>query len=223
MKLKVFLQLIILFFGLMISTCFASGAIEEKDAFNWANSKGSQILQILADKNIVTKFEALDKILYEDIDLDYASKFVMGKYWRTMSESQKEIYEPLFKRYISTLYKSYPLDIKEGAIDFSVDKVVPSKKGVEVWCSINLNTMMKKKEDTTGRFSVLFDLVKNNGKLQVRDLKIGESSLLLSFRQRFSKMLFDLDGEIDWFLEDLEAITIDNEEKNAQNLENAQF
>ncbi len=73
-------------------------------------------------------------------------------------------------------------------------------------------------------FNVLFSLTKNNGQIQVKDLKICESSLLVVMRNRFYKMIYeDNDEELDWFLEDLETITKDNEQKNEQNLENSAF
>ena len=54
----------------------------------------------------------------------------------------------------------------------------------------------------------------------VRDLKIGESSLLIAYRERFNKMIHDdNDDEIEWFLEDLENITADKEEENLLMLE----
>ena len=54
----------------------------------------------------------------------------------------------------------------------------------------------------------------------VQDMKIQESSLLLSFRDRFNKMIqVDSDGEIDWFLEDLEIIVSDSEKENQEKLE----
>ncbi|MBR1904408.1 MAG: hypothetical protein IJ824_04450, partial [Alphaproteobacteria bacterium] len=55
--------------------------------------------------------------------------------------------------------------------------------------------------------------------VQVRDLKVEESSLLLSYRDRFYKMIHeDSDDDMTWFLEDLTALTQDTEEKNAQKL-----
>ena len=51
---------------------------------------------------------------------------------------------------------------------------------------------------------VSFRIRENNGNWQIIDLKFAESSLLLSYRNRFYEMINNVDGEIDWFLEDLE-------------------
>lgn len=223
MKRKSFLQLIILFLSVFFSVN-AQAAISEKEAKDWALQKGEQIIQILGRPTSEEKFAALDKILYEDIDLEHAAKFVVGRYWRQMTPQQQQTYVLLFKRYVSSLYKAYPLDLKIGDISYTVDKVLPNKDTMEVWCTIKLSALEDKLDKSSqGGFQVLFVLVQNDGRLQVRDLKISESSLLLSFRDRFVKMIHvDSDDEIDWFLEDLEAIVRDNEQKNAQNLEMAE-
>lgn len=222
MKRNCFLQLIILFLGLLIpAVAFAAANITPPEAEKWANNKGQEILQILADKNLDKKYAALDTILYNDIDLDGAAKFAIGKYWKTMTTEQQKTYVPLFKRYISSLYKGYPLDLGEGSVKFSISKVLPTSDGADVWCNIRLKNLDS--PDGNG-FNVLFSLIKNNNRIQVRDLKIAESSLLRAFRNRFYKMIHtDNDDEIDWFLEDLQTITNDKEEKNTQNLENAAF
>ncbi len=226
MKRKYFLLLIILFLSFVCSfSGLAAENINPSAAEKWANSKGEQILRILADKNLKRKYKELDTILYNDIDLDNAAKFVCGKYWKKMTAEQQQKYVPLFKRYINSIYKSYPLDFGDGSIGFKVQKVVPTKTGADVWCLIKLEKLINPSEaKNESGFSVLFSLTKNKGHIQVRDLKIGESSLLMAMRNRFYKMIYeDNDEELDWFLEDLETITKDNEQKNEQNLENAAF
>ena len=65
MKRKYFLQLIILFFSLLLPACgFAAEKISSAEAENWANYKGEEILNILADKNLAQKYEKLDKIIF---------------------------------------------------------------------------------------------------------------------------------------------------------------
>lgn len=223
-KMKVLLRLI---FFLLLTWSVSAEATEKigvKEAENWANHKGNQILQILADTNLERKYKALDEIFYKDIDLDNAAKFAVGKYWRKMSSEQQKQYVPLFKQYINSIYKGYPLNFGEGEVSFSVAKVLPSKSGVDVWCVIKLKALQQATGQEQSGFNVLFALVKNGGVLQVRDLKIGESSLLLAFRDRFYKMIYnDNDEEIDWFLEDLQTITADNKEKNQQNLDSGAF
>lgn len=211
MKRKYFLQLIILFLLLILPFGNLQAALTIKQAENWALAKGQEILTILAEPTNEEKYAALDKILAEDVDLDYAAKFVVGKYWRTMTPAQQEKYVPLFKRYAAALYKNYPLSIPTGAVKFLINKTVAEKNAINVYGTIFLDMMAENTENNDG-FNVLFKLVENNGRPQVRDLKVEESSLLISFRDRFYKMIHqDNDDEIEWFLEDLETLVIDAE------------
>lgn len=219
MKIKSFLQLIILFFFAL--GIYAAAALTPPQAEQWAQNKGQEILQILSDKNNTDKYEQLDQILNEDIDLDFAAKFVLGKYWRQMTDAQKEQYVPLFKRYVAALYKSVPLNIDTDDIHFTIDKVVETPKGMEVWCTILIKKIEQAADQQSkGGIKVLFTLVENNAHIQVRDLKVEESSLLISYRDRFYKMIHqDSDDELEWFLEDFEALVQDTEQKNEEKLE----
>ena len=216
MKLKYFLRLIILFllFCSISSPCFAQN-LSAEEAENWALNKGHEILNILTTARGEDKFAKLDEIADNDVDLDYAAKFVVGKYWRQMSEEQKQKYLPLFKRYTKSLYKSYSLDLREGDVDFTVDKVLTNPEGADVYCSVKVKMIEQNVDDKSkGGVKAIFSLVKIDGRIKVRDLKIEESSFLNAYRDRFYKMIHeDSDDEIDWFLEDLETIVEDNEEK----------
>ena len=222
-KMKVFLRLIIFFLVLFMSAeVFAAEKINTDEAKNWANSKGNMIIHILNDTNLSRKYKALDEIFYKDIDLDHAAKFAVGKYWKKMTPEQQKQYVPLFKQYINGLYKGYPLNLGEGDISFSVSKVLQTKTGADVLCVIKLKQLST--SESQNSFNVLFSIIKKGERFQVRDLKIGSSSLLLAFRDRFYKMIHeDNDDEIDWFLEDLQTIVDDNEQKNQQNLDSGAF
>ena len=189
-------------------------SLTASEAQNWAENKGREILDIVTGDDFYTKMDKIDAIVQNDVDLDYAAKFVMGKYWRQMSEEQKQKYVPLFKKYTQSLYKSYQFDIQKGAIDFSVDNALPTKIGADVYCTVKINDVEDKvDEEHKGGVKVIFVLVKVDGRIRVRDMKIEESSFLHSYRERFYKMIHeDNEDEIDWFLETLEEIANDNEE-----------
>lgn len=217
MKLKYFLQLIILFFGCCFISipCMAENFTAQQ-ASNWAENKGREILDILTVEDNEDKYEKLDVILQNDVDLDYAAKFVVGKYWRQMNEDQREKYIPLFKRYTKSIYKGYSLDLKKGDVNFSVDKSLVDQKGVDVYCTVFIKALEDNVDNASkGGIKVIFSLVKVDDNIKVRDLKIEQVSFLRSYRDRFYKMIHDdNEDEIDWFLETLEEIVQDNEEKN---------
>ena len=55
-------------------------------------------------------------------------------------------------------------------------------------------------------FLVEFRVHKKNGRIMITDIKVAESSLILSYRGRFYQMIADADEEMEWFLEDFELL-----------------
>ncbi len=218
MKLKYFVQYVLLFFAALFFALPIASAenFSAQEARIWANNKGQQILNIMTSINPEEKIKRLDEILYNDVDLDYAAQFAAGKYWRKMSAQQQAQYSSLFKQYTAALYKNYPLNLDKGEVTYTIDNVITQKESQFVHCTIFIKALEQKVNDASkGGIKVVFRLVKNNGKIQLRDLQIAESSFLRAYRERFYKMIYeDDDEEIDWFLEDLKQLIADMEKEN---------
>ena len=45
------------------------------EARTWADSKGREVLNILTSENSAEKYQKLDEILQNDIDIDHAARF----------------------------------------------------------------------------------------------------------------------------------------------------
>ena len=226
MKLKHCLYLLFFLIGTLLlpTALYAAENFTSKEARVWADSKGRELLEILASENSAEKYHKLDTILQNDIDIDHAARFVIGKYWKQMTDKQRTEYMDIFKKYTSALYKSYPLDIEKGAVTYAIDKVLADKQLQNVYCTVYVKAIEKNVDDASkGGIHVIFSLIKNDGKIRVRDLKITETSFLLAYRERFYKMLHeDDDDDIDWFLEDLKQITADLEKENTVKMQNSE-
>lgn len=207
MKIKYFLRLITLFLALVFFVPPAAANVNPKTASIWAQNKGDEILQILTSEDSSEKYEKLDDILHHDADLPYAAKFVIGKFWRTMTDEQQQKYINLFSRYMENLYKSYSLNIKKGTISFQVDKVIAGNVNTDVYCTIFFNNIQSSAENENPQgIPVIFVLHEENNHIKVRDIKFGETSFLIYYRQYFQQQIHEeYDDEISWFLEDLET------------------
>ncbi|MFV0627413.1 MAG: phospholipid-binding protein MlaC [Alphaproteobacteria bacterium] len=207
MRVKFFLRLII--FSLMFSPLAQANQeeITQKEAKIWAESKGQDLISTLAEPDMEKKYEKLDNLLVNDVDLEHLAKFVMGKYWRTMTPEQKEQYFPLFKRYSLALYKSFPIQFKREDVDFTITKVVTESLYANIYANVELKKGITGEGAQKQNFLVEFRVHRKNGKIMITDLKIAESSFLLAYRNRFTEMIARNDGDIEWFLEDLEDIT----------------
>ncbi len=221
MKSKIFLRVIILSLGLFMSIPAQADTITPSEAKSWAEAKGNQLLNTFAETDLEKRYAALDKMFLEDIDLNYIAQFVVGKYWRQMSAEQRQRYQDIFTRYALSIYKSFPLEFDTSQITFSITKAQIRRDYAQVYANIHLNQEVK--DVNLQNILVEFRLNKTNGKLRIIDLKLGESSLILSYRNRFYEMIAQDDGDIEWFLEDLETVTQSTELQNKQKLEDQAY
>lgn len=220
MKSNFFLQLIIFTFLLFSPIEAKADNLTAAEAENWAQDKGEKLLKAFSETNIKRRYELLDEMLLNYVDLEYISQFVVGKYWRQMSPEQKEIYKPLFKRYALSIYKSFPLNFNSDKIHYQILRARVEPNYANVGAKVTLDSA----DVPEGMQDILVDfrLNKKQGQICIVDLKLGESSLILSYRGRFYQMLAQNDGDIDWFLEDLETITSSTERQNLQKLEQSE-
>jgi phospholipid transport system substrate-binding protein len=211
MKIKLFLQLIIFCFFVNFAHAVQ---ISESEARQWVAEKGNLLLDTFSEKDLETKHEKLDYLFLNHVDLDYIAQFVMGRYWRQMSEEQRERYKDLFTRYSLGVYKGFPLDFKDR-INFRVTAVETRARHTDVSTFIQMQGAPSRDLE---RILVVFRLHKSNGSIKIIDIKLFESSLILSYRSRFTKMVTDAEEDIEWFLEELQDVVESTEENNRRRL-----
>ncbi|MFI3241388.1 MAG: ABC transporter substrate-binding protein [Alphaproteobacteria bacterium] len=190
MKVKIFFIVITIFllpFNLMA----------KETSKQWLETKGRYLIETFGEKDIAKKHQKLDELLTQDVDLAYIARFVIGKYYRDMNETQKQRYMASFKNYALYTYKQFPLDFGDS-INFKVDNVVENKNLINAQVLISISP--------ESVFDVEFVLRTVDDNYKIVDIKVGESSFLIAYRSRFYEMIADADGEIDWFIEDLEAL-----------------
>lgn len=217
MKSKFFLQLII-----CISTIWAMAAqaapVKPSVAEAWADKTGRELLDTFRDPVIARRYENLDRIFRENIDMDYVSRFVIGKYWRKMTDEQKAAYQGIFARYALSTYKTFPLNFLDS-ISYKVTRATAETRFTTVTAVIHVRL---NPEQPPQDFVLYFRLHEVSGKILLVDIKLAESSLILVYRNKFYEQIAALEGEIDWFLEDLETQTLSNENNNRRKLELSQ-
>lgn len=192
----------------MLSLPIRAENIAPKEAEEFAYLRGNELLEVFAIDDYEEKYEKLDKLLLEYVDLDYIAKFVIAKYWREMDAAQQKRYLELFKNYALNLYKGFPLNFKDK-VSFSI---LGSEK-VNDDTLVNAEIVLALDEEDT-KVNAAFRLCKKNGKILMRDIKIGENSFILAYRQRFQEMMKEADEDINWFMEDFEAL-VNSLDKNA--------
>ena len=211
MKSNIFLHFITGCFMFLIVGNLQAKPLSSTEAINFADTKGKELIQTFQEENLKKRYQILDEMIMEHIDVDYISRFVIGKYWRTMTDEQKLAYKDIFTRYGLALYKTLPLEYAKN-IDYKIMSATSDNNYTNVLANIKFSVGTDPVE-----VGVTFRLHKVNEKIKIVDVKVAESSLLLSYRGKFYEIIAQNDEEIDWFLEDLTDKTITMEKKLLQN------
>ncbi len=214
MKLKSFLA----FLTTICMACFLSFAtvaapVSATKAKDFINQTGYRLIEALGNQNLQEKYAVLDDMFQKNVDMPYLARFVMGKYFKQMTEEQKQTYLALFPRYVIGVYKSYPLNFGTEGLSFEILSTLQNGNFTDVLCRINLPESLKTEQVQS--IDVSFKLEEVENQPRIVDLKIGESSLLVSYRKRFYEMIMKADEDMSWFLEDFAALT-ESAERNAE-------
>ncbi len=199
------------FFSLFLffaATFQAKAGMDSVRAF--VNDAGFSLIKTLGEPDLQQKYQNLDTLFDEKVDTSYISKFVLGKYYRLLTPEQKTTYHALFERYIKSLYKSYPLDFDTTDISFKILSVSEKAGFYDVVCLVDLPE--KYRTENFQNVHVEFKLKADSNTLRFVDFKIGETSMLITFRNKFIQMIKDDEDEIEWFLEDFADLTKSNEQ-----------
>ena len=217
MKSNIFLRFITSCMFLLVFTNCSAADLSPQEALNFAETKGKELLMTFQEPDLVARYAKLDDMVKQYVDIDYVSKFVIGKYWRQMSAKQKLDYQDLFLRYGLAFYKTLPLDYAKN-IKYKIKGSEYDGKFVTVSAIVSVDLGGDEYQDVM----LVFRLHKVDNVIKAVDVKVAESSLLLSYRSKFYEMIAQNDGEIDWFLEDLGDLTSTLEKSLEQNVSTQQ-
>lgn len=201
MKSNFFLQVIIVCLLLTCGSVCRAG-FDKAQALEFASTKGAELLTAFQEPDLNKRYQRLDELFLAYVDTDYISRFVVGKYWRQMTPVQKKRYQELFVRYGLAYYKTLPLDYVQK-VSYEIKGAEPDGAFMTVSAVVHVS-MRENPQDV----ALVFRLHETQGgQIKAVDVKVAESSLLLAYRSKFYEMMAQEDGEIDWFLEDLEDLT----------------
>ncbi len=218
-------KFVLLALWLSVSTAQASSvAVSSQEARQWANTKGQELIQALAESNLAAKYAKLDMMLNEDVNLDYISKFVIGKYAKQMTPEQLVQYTNLFQRYALTLYKQFNLNFDASSVDFSIDNIIEHKSFATVNCSVDPSKVFENMQGIKVEPQIIpvkFKLIRGTqNRIQAVDVEISGVSLVIEYRKRFYEMIKESGDDIDWFLQRFNDQVVANEKVAYQKLLN---
>lgn len=169
----------------------ASGA----DAF--MTNLGNQVIQLIGNQQTPAaerkqKFAAL---MNQSFDVDGISRFVLGRYWRTANDSERQQFEQVFDRYM--------IDVYWGHFNqYTGQRFVVTKKTPE-GADTTLVSSQIIQPNGQQPVNVVWRVVDHGGKYQISDVSIEGVSELVSYRQEFSSVISQNGGNISTLINQL--------------------
>ncbi len=134
---------------------------------------GDKVLKIVADKTISADVRktTLSSAFFDNFDVPYIGKFVLGRYWRVATDSQKADYLKVFGQYVVAIYADR--FTAYGDVKFSVvsqtkvdDTITAVESTVDRGGGAPIINIEWRVEDTPGGYKIT-DVVAENLSLSV--------------------------------------------------------
>jgi phospholipid transport system substrate-binding protein len=149
-------------------------------------------------------YELVERVLLPHVDLGVMSRYVLGKYWRDASETQREQFSSEFKNLMVRFYVSALLDDpkKLGELLADSDNLI-SYLPVETDESTNKTRVRAEVHMPNGgpRVPVSFNLFLKEGHWLIYDVNVDGISLVSNYRSSFATEMRS--GGIDKLIESL--------------------
>ncbi len=155
-----------------------------------------EIVQVLererdaVQREPVHLFEVVEQVLLPHVDMDVLSRYVLGKYWRTANEAQRDRFRREFKDFLVRFYVSAMLDDLTGIDEFLANsKKMIKYLPVSVDDSTRKTTVRAEVNMSNGgpKIPVSFNLFLNaEGKWMLYDVNVDGISLVTNYRSSFA-------------------------------------
>jgi len=181
--------------GLAVATLIAlpgtsraqSGA-DSADAF--MAKLGDQVIQLIGNQQapVADRKQKFAALMNQAFDVDGISRFVLGRYYRTASDSERQQFEQVFDKYM--------IDVYWGHFNqYTGQRFVVTKKTPD-GADTTLVTSQIIQPNGQQPVNVVWRVVNRGGKYQISDVSIEGVSELVSYRDEFSSAISQNGGSV---------------------------
>ncbi|HLI22041.1 MAG TPA: ABC transporter substrate-binding protein [Stellaceae bacterium] len=152
---------------------------------------GSQVIHLIADKQQpdAQRKAQFASLVRNSFDVDGIARFILGSYWRTASEQQRNDFTQTFATYMIDVYWS----------DFNRYSGQQLKVTGQRSESGNSTVVSTEIDQTNGAPPVNVDwrVIAANGGYKINDVSIAGVSELITYRDEFSNVIAQAGGNVD--------------------------
>lgn len=104
-------------FALFVASLSPSFAATKEQAGAYVEALGNNAISILSNKNLSKekKKQDIEKLFRENVDIQWIGKFVLGRFWRQISEEQKKNYLKEYETFLVRHYATRFTDYTSGS------------------------------------------------------------------------------------------------------------
>lgn len=194
MRAKLFFALVLL---CLSGLSFSATADDKADASAFANELGHKALAIITDAGAskADKQARLEELFAQNVDIDGIGKFVLGRYWKSATDDQKQRY---LAHYRTFTIKHYTANISDFTnTNFEVAKVRPDNRGGNV---VTMRIKRPQAEDVVTEFDIR---PQPGDGLKVYDIVVEGVSMLTTQRSEFNSVVSS--KGLDYLIDQLKA------------------
>ena len=175
-----FISTIILVMQLIMSISAHADVDESEAAKGYINDLSSQIYKIANDEHTskMQKKDLFEKIMLENVDMQKMSKFVLGKYWKSLTVQEKKDFSIIYKDFL--IYSYLPKFLENSSYSFSILNAIKSENHYIVYAQVTL---------PNGLIANIKYRVSKNVKFMIEDIMAENISIIATQKADFINIL----------------------------------
>jgi len=189
-------KLIALICACVFCFSFKANAIDASKAEDFVKKVTTEGVEEIVNStaSIEEKDARFEKLFNEYLDLDYIGRFVLGRYWKTASDKQKDDFIKVYREFNTKTWSKRFDEFKGKSFDFN--GTTPSNSEGQIF----VNTSVKMNE---GEPVKVLWRVKDGGQMKIVDIVIENVSLAITARNEYTAYIKQAPGGLDDLIKDL--------------------
>ena len=188
-------------FALLASGAPAVPALAAGDSAAVVADFGDHMLQMLNDPQLspAERQKRFGALLDKDFDFAKIGRFVLGRYWQTATEQQKQEFAPVFRDYVVQSYS-----VRFGEFTGASFKVT-GERPENPTSSIVSTTVMQRNSSAPAK--VDWRVATDTGSPKITEVIVDGISMSLTHRQEFASLIERSGGGVAGLIAELKAKT----------------
>ncbi len=182
-------------------TSSAKAEINATKAENFVKEVTNSGIEDIINANVSQKVkdERFEKLFNSALDLDFIGQFVLGRYWRTATQTQKKDFIAVYRKLNIKTWSARFDEFKGKNFDFVGTTPSNSKNQIFVNSTVNMGEGEPAK--------VVWRVKQSGDKFKIVDIIIENVSLAITARNEYTAFVKNHNGDIDALIANLQEKT----------------